>query len=132
MKTLLLVVMLAIPAMSEGTDPTCGFTELSTCWQGCYRTACGGIGGGSGIGFAAKYGLWYSTCSTTGANCSGGVACQYMSLVITYQDCNMGSQFIFVSSCCDAGSIWLRSSTEAGMCPIPETSLLPIPVQEIS
>lgn len=125
---LLAASLLTAPAIADGIDPTCQLTQISTCWQGCYRTTCGGLGGGTGIGFAAKNGLWYSTCQSTGANCGMGVACQWMSLVITYQDCVGSYQFLMVQPCCEAGTIWLGGSVKASTCAAPVDSMLPIAV----
>ena len=122
-----LAVVLTTPISADPLDPSCKLTEVWTCWQGCYRTNCGGLGGGTGIQFAAgNWGLWYSTCSTTGTNCGMGHACQWMSLVLTYQDCIGSYQFLMIQPCCEAGAIWLGNDKQKPeTCALPEDGLLP-------
>lgn len=155
----LLVFLLAGLSFSQEFDPApfpdatkrCTHVDFMTCWDGCRKTQCGGIGA-TILGFEMETpGAWYSDCSQTGIQCTdpaGGHACEMKTITLTYRDCNGYQSFLTIQPCCEGGG-WY-SAVVAGRPPIviwpelPEDelqakkatcavadSLLPIPVMEV-
>ena len=158
MKSLLLIAALLVPSFAQEFDPApfpdapkyCTHVNFMTCWDGCKKSQCGGIGA-TILGFDMETpGAWYSDCSQTGMQCqdpAGGHSCEMKTITLSYRDCNGYQVFLTIQPCCGAGGWYSAAATPSGRDPIiiwPDLplqakkatcavadSLLPIPVMEV-
>ena len=146
MRVLLLFVTALCAAQTFDPAPfpdslrRCEHQDFRPCFDGCWKTQCGGIGAVV-IGWDMyKPGGVYSSCGATGSQCTdpaGGHACQRYTITVSYTDCNDITDFLTMAPCCEAGDAFMAANGRDPIVIWPdlplrcavEDRLLPMPVR---